>query len=619
VPLVTEEILAKLISAAKANGLDLGLAPDGSEIGDLKPVIAAVNLNRAPSEIAFETGGNLKTSGLYIYGDRLITVEADGKPKLMDVDRFRSWIDQYQLNYYKRKVVGEGDDKKLGPPIKAGLKKDVANVILSSDDFRAHLPEITRILPVRLPVWEVDETGGKKTRLLPYGFDQVTGVYTANTGVEYLEMWTLEKAVEYLRNLLKDFPFGDAGRSLSVQICAMLTTYCQMLFDPLTKWPMIFFNANREGSGKSRLAEFCIYPIYGMADSLTYADNDEFTKKLDTWAKKGAAYTFLDDVSGLVQNNDLNRWLTSPTWSIRKMHSQEDQSFWNQTLTLLTGNQATLSKDLARRMLMVDLFSPELAKDRQSKLSMVINQEWLADVKNRGDILSALASLVKHWSEEKGCGTYEKAIPSFEAWSRMIPAIVTAAGFECPLQDPNVQDAGGKQEVEFLRLLEVAVRDYSPEVGKPVDILLTDWCRLSRWIGVYYELVSDTITMREIMDNSPKLYKPVKDDNGMERQLTEDDKNFQASRYMDKSQSTKFGTVLYKFYRGQVRTIHGKRYKFADREARHSTFTIELLGDDGKTPPIGETRVIDEPLPPPPVKGEPLIAEELEDDDREPF
>jgi len=613
VPEITEEILAQLIAAAKANGLDLGLAPDGSEIGDMKPVIAAVNLNRAPSEIAHETGMNLKDSGLYVYAGRLITVTPEGEAEDMDVDLFRTWVDQFQVNFYKRRMVGEGDDKKLGPPIKAMLKKDVANVILRSHDFRGHLPEIKRILPVRLPVWTKDENGKKSIRLLPYGYDLETKIYTQNTGVEYLEMWTLEIAVKYLRDLLKDFPYGDEGRSLSVQVSAMLTTYCQLLFAPLDRWPMIYFNANQPGSGKSRLAEMCIYPIYGMADPLGYSDNDEFVKKLDTWSQVGLAYTFFDDVGGLVKNNDLNRWITSPMWAIRVMHSQKKISVLCQTLTLLTGNQATLSDDLVRRSLMVDLWSSELPSDRQGRLSQVIDPEWLACAKNRGDILSALYVLVKHWSEQHGAPDYPQLKPSFEGWSRMIPSIVTLAGFDCPLAEPNVQDAGGKQHVEFLRLLTAAVVEHEPQIGKPKDILLTEWCRMARRAGLFHSVLSDTETMREVMDASPKLYKPVKDENGIPRELTESDKTIQAACYMDKGQSTKFGGLLHKIYRGAVRTIDGRRYQFADREARHSTFRIEMLVD---ALPTSSFEPSDNDGPP---QQTPEIPAPREDPDQEPF
>lgn len=599
---ITDEILARLIPIAMSQGIDLGVAAEGSDIGDLKPTFPAVNLNRAPSEIAHETGLNLKTSGLYVYAKTLVTVEADGSACPMDVDRFRSWIDQYQLNYYKRRKPptkeGEEESTGLGVPIKAGLKKDVANIILRSDEFLNQLPEILRILPVRLPVWTIDpDDKSRRLRILPYGYDQQTKIYTVNTGVDYVELWTLEKAVEYMRSLLKDFPYGDEGRSLGVQLAGMLTIYCQFLFAERDRFPMIYFNANQPGSGKSLLAQMMIYPIYGTAEPLTFADNDEFTKKLDTWAQSPVAYTFLDDVSGLVKNNDLNRWITSPVWAFRFMHSQRTGAVMNQKLTLLTGNQATLSEDLVRRSLMVDLWSSELAMDRQKRISAVIDAEWLAAAKNRGEMLSALFALVKHWVDG-GAKNYTTLVPSFEGWSRIVPAIVTAAGFSCPLAKPNVQDAGGKQEVEFLRLIEAAVRDYDPpegwQVGTPCNILLSDWCRLARSVGVFHSILADGPTMREVLDAKPALYKQVCDENGMPRQITDRDKDLQALCYMDKSQQTKFGSMLNKYYRGQIRDINGRRFQFASREARHSTFALEYIGE--APPPEPETRPDNEPF-----------------------
>lgn len=583
---ITDEILAKLLPIAKAQGIDIGLAPAGSELDDLRPVVPAVNLNRAPSEIAHETGLNLKSSGLYVHAGALVTVESDGTANAMNVDRFRTWIDQFQVNFYKRRKPpvreGEEESSALGPPIKAGLKKDVANQILRSDEFVNQLPEIKRILSVRLPVWSVDvETGGRCLRLLPYGYDARSKIYTVNTGVNYALDWELERAVKYIRVMLKDFPYGDDGRSLSVQLAGMVTVFCQCLFAELDLLPLIYFNANQPGSGKSLLAQMMIAPIYGVAESLTYANNDEFTKKLDTWAQRDVAYAFLDDVSGLVKNNDLNRWITSPTWSFRYMHSQRSGAVMNQKLTLLTGNQATLSEDLTRRSLMVDLWSSELAMDRQRRISEVIDAEWLARVSNRQEMLAALYALVRAWVEA-GAVNYGVIVPSFEGWSRIVPAVVTHAGFACPVQKANVQDAGGKQEVEFLRLIEAAVRDYNPpggwQVGQPKEILLTDWCRLARSIGVFHGIVADGSTMREVLDAKPGLYKPCFDSDGCQRTPNERDKELQSLTYMDKSQQTKFGSMLNKYYRGQIRVVGELRFQFASREARHSTFALECLG-----------------------------------------
>lgn len=577
---LSAEMIAKLMAHATAAGIDLGLAPEGAEHAeDMRETIPAVSLNRAVSELADETGRNLKRSGLFVYQQRLVTVSEDGAAEEMDDKRFRTWIDQWQLNYHKRKPKKDENDPTPSPPIKATMKRDVAAVLLASDDFRCHLPALKKILPVRLPAWDKDDAEGfRRIRVLPYGYDTETQIYTANTLIDYAMDWDAKQAVDYLRSLLKDFPFAEMGRSLSVQISAMLTTYCQLLFAPRDRWPMIFYNANQPGSGKSRLAEMCIYAIYGCADPLTYSEGDEFEKRLDTQALTGLAYTFIDDVSGLVKSNALNKWLTSPTWAGRLMHSQRKFSVLNQPLTLLTANQATLSDDLGRRSLMVDLWAAERAGERQKNLSMTIDQEWLADPKNRADILSALNALLRHWLGPECEGRlYSKLVPSFEGWSRIVPAITTAAGFDCPLQAPDVSDAGQKQEVEFQRLIEQAVKEHAPQEGRPVPLLLPQWCAMARVCGLFHSAIGDAAAARQILDAKPTLYKAVFDEDGQERQITARDKEEQALAYMERGEATKFGNILHKFYRGQIRTVNGRRYKFADREARHSTFTLELM------------------------------------------
>ena len=70
---------------------------------------------------------------------------------------------------------------------------------------------------------------------------------------------------------------------------------------------------------------------------------------------------------------------------------------------------------------------------------------------------------------------------------------------------------------------------------------------------------------------------------------------------MDKSTSTKFGNILNKYYRGQVRKSHGRTDKFA----------LELLKID---PPSPEA-----PKPEPPATVEVIPDEGLIDDEKPPF
>lgn len=572
---VPDEILAKIRGFAKAQGVDIGLAPEGSDAEDLPEVVPAVSLNRSTSEIAHETGMNLRDSGLYRYGHRLVTVSEEGEIEDMDVDLFRSWIDRFQLNYYKR-AKGEVDDGP-GAPIRATLKKDVAAVLLRSREFTEHLPELEAVLPVALPAWDNE---GNFSRLQA-GYDPHSRTFTART-VDYETDWTRRKAVTYLRDLLGEFPFGDEGRSMSVQVSAMLTVFCQLLLPVRGRWPMIYYNANMEGSGKSRLAEIVIYPVYGDADTVTYAESEEFRKELDTWALQRRAYTFIDDVSGLVRSNILNKWLTMPNWSGRIMHSQRQFSVLQRSVTLLTGNQAILSGDLGRRSLVVDLWAAEIAADRQGGLSRVIDQEWLADAENRADMLAALYALVRDWAHENGGQEHDKAIPSFEAWSRLVPAIVAAAGFECPLQPADLTDAGAKQSVEFARLIQFAVKKMSKHHEKAFALRLTEWCAFAREAGLFYSIVGDYEGSRDAMDSNERLYRQPKDDLGVAMGLAEDDRVHQAYRFMDRATSTKFANMLHKHYRGRVVQVDGVRWQFADREARHSTFALTMLEGEGE-------------------------------------
>lgn len=586
---IPDEILKKLLGLAKAEGIDLGLPPEGSEAAELRPTIPPVDFSRCLSEVAHETGQNLKGSGLYRYGGRLVTVDDEGTAVDMDTDSFRTWVDQFQLNYYKtRKKELAGGGEKI-EPVRATIKKDHASVVLNSEAFQEQLPELERILPVRLPVLEED---GVSVRLLPYGYDPELKTLTVDTGIEIDEDWDCETGRVYLENLLEEFPFGDTARSMAVQVAAMLSTFCHLMLPKMGRMPMIYYNANIPGSGKSRLAEMPVYPIFGTADAVDFGQGkgDEFRKELDSWALKGMPYCFIDDVGGLIKSNLLNKWLTFPTWSGRVMHSKKLFSIYNRLITLLTGNQATLSPDLARRALIIDLWSAELATDRAAKLTRVIDQEWLAAPENRSHMLSALWALVRNWADQ-GAIRYHRTVPSFEAWSRIVPAVVKAAGFACPLEAPDLTDAGGKQEVEFQRMVKAAAAQYrlgEPFIGpdgKPEDrrreecaLTLKEWCSICRRTGLFHSTVSDVETTRAFLDEKPGLYKRRENELGVPRAATEAEMQQEASEYMDRPTATKFAQMLHKHYRGRiVKLDNGLRVQFADRESRYSTFALKVV------------------------------------------
>lgn len=87
----------------------------------------------------------------------------------MDARRFTTWIEQFM-------TFSAGEKK----PVES-IGKILADQILASDYLRASVPEITEIMPVRLPAWGVGPKGERFLRILPAGYDPATRIYSAET------------------------------------------------------------------------------------------------------------------------------------------------------------------------------------------------------------------------------------------------------------------------------------------------------------------------------------------------------------------------------------------------------------------------------------------------------
>jgi len=76
---------------------------------------------------------------------------------------------------------------------------------------------------------------------------------------------------------------------------------------------MFLFNANEPGSGKTLLAQACLYPVHGFIGFVRWRENEEeLIKTLDANARWMRPALFLDDVSGHIKSELLNQWLTDP-------------------------------------------------------------------------------------------------------------------------------------------------------------------------------------------------------------------------------------------------------------------------------------------------------------------
>jgi hypothetical protein len=395
----------------------------GAEI-DADRIAPQVDITAPISHVARTLGQVLRPVNLFIQGDAIVSVdEITGDTKPMRADRFCSWVENFVST-----VKPRDDGVKA-----ASMNAETAAKVLVADQFRAGLRELAAVHSVRLPVW--DERG-KSVRLLNAGYDERTQVYTVDA-LPYPLGMEPGAAVEFFLDILKGYPWSDEGklqerRSLAVHLAAMLGNYTRLLFDEGTQKPVIVYNGNQPGTGKSTLARMSLSPVYGVPeDKALPKSEDELRKELDAFATARRSYLFLDDVGGHLRSHLLNRFITSPMHTGRKMGTGELFTAPNVTQVFITGNGLTLSPDLARRCLIVDLFCAVEARGR--KFDRIITDAWLSQDSTRAQFLAALWALVRYW-QDCGCNRHDHLLESFEEWSAIVGGIVVEAGFCDPIK-----------------------------------------------------------------------------------------------------------------------------------------------------------------------------------------
>jgi hypothetical protein len=261
--------------------------------------------------------------------------------------------------------------------------------------------------------------------LLPPGYDERTKTYTMEE-VEYRNDLPLEEARTFLTEILQSFPWAREDensnrRSTGVHFAAMIGVFCNSLFKEGTIKPMIVYNGNQPGSGKSLLMRMALCPVHGEPAESSKPNNEELRKILDIAALQSKPYLVLDDVASLY-SNELNRFTNSPVHEPRILGKSQTEKRYNVTQVFTTGNMLSLAEDLVRRCLVVDLF--EATKATERRFENELTPDWLCLSETRAKFLAALWAIVRHWSENGMPAFKEARHTSASQWASVVGAIV---------------------------------------------------------------------------------------------------------------------------------------------------------------------------------------------------
>jgi hypothetical protein len=567
------------------------------EIACLRPF---VYVDLAPDDFARKCGELLVgTNLLFKRGQEIGTVEQDGSWLDMTPDRLRTFLpDAAGIFPFKH------TDSSDGKPIKVGIPVELARAVLASDTFRVKLPELRAVNQVKMPVVRdtLDERdnerrkGFKKLELLPLGYDAATMTYTVLQGPDFDEEMDPEEAIAWLRSLFKYFAFSDRER-LAVQIAGMLSVFGKGIYKG--RPPMFLSNSNLAGSGKSRLSQLMIEPVYGeaAASGYSYEKREEVRKELDSAAQVYSPYLWFDDVpKGVIRSTDLNRWLTSKTWQCRIMGGNKIFKGPLLGVTIMTGAQIELDPMLARRTLIVDLFPRQKSRNRAlPEDAILINDAFFECEDMRRKILSCLWAVIRFWDDMGRPGLSEipvlegeRPLESFEGWSTIIPPIVAATGWGNCLKSFTAPDAGDTETREFEKLAQILIRAHA--VGRDSAVIKqADTVCAARKNGLFVELLGSLDDVFANLDRQKnwvwKLPDEVTDmdDGPRKEKLVEDEKRHIAASYTDNSIQSGWGKKIRKSaIFGQLFEVDGEVWEFGTRESRIASFIIKRVTEAPK-------------------------------------
>ncbi|MBC8422882.1 bifunctional DNA primase/polymerase [bacterium] len=287
------------------------------------------------------------------------------------------------------------------------------------------IPPLRRI--VEVPVFSPDGTLQTRPGYHPAG----RTFYAPREGFELPDVperpgpREIQRAKAWIDEILTDFPFVSAADKAHA-VALFVLPYVRDLIgaDPT---PGHLIEAPTPGSGKSLLADVATYPFAGRAVStVTEArDDDEWRKRLTAQLKERRAVIVLDNLVRPLDSGALSSALTTAVWEDRILGKNETIRVPVRCVWVATGNNVTLSTELARRFIRIRI-DPRMDRPFQREgFRHNPLRSWVH--RHRADLVWAALVLAQGWISAGSPKTTSKPLGSYERWSRVVGGILEHA------------------------------------------------------------------------------------------------------------------------------------------------------------------------------------------------
>lgn len=336
----------------------------------------------------------------------------------------------------------------MGAPKRAKIPNEAIQALLKRPldklDEIAYVPRVDRVVdvPVFAPDGQlVEKPGHHPAARTFYDGDAIQGL-THDWEDERVRKYDVDAARETLLASVSDFPFADQA-SRAHALCLMVEQFARsMVAGPTPAYVII---AAEQGTGKSLLAQACLYPSCGKIDLTPEPELNpqDFQKRLLSELIRGPQAIVFDNVTRPLENSTLAAMLTSGRYADRVLGKSQILSFPIRHTTVFTMNNPEIGPDMRRRVVPIYLDAgvekpwERIGPGAGRKWRHPNLLEWIEG--QRDELVRAAITLVKNYHlgqkevDLMGEEYIRREVPprvhgSFAAWSHVMGGVVTAAG-----------------------------------------------------------------------------------------------------------------------------------------------------------------------------------------------
>jgi len=325
----------------------------------------------------------------------------------------------YQVK--KDRDTGLFSRKDARPPL------DVMRDLLATPSEKRPLPVLTRIVqaPIYAPTGDLLTDPGYHPSARVY-YDPPPGLTLPSISARPTTSEVAAARSLLLDDLMGDFPFvGPAERAHAVAL--LLLPFVRDMIPGNT--PLHLIDGPSPGTGKGLLASVLLAPALGASVQLMSPanDDDEWRKRITSALAGAPGAILIDNIARVFASPDLAAALTTLEWADRLLGQSRIVRFPVRCVWVATGNNITLSTEIARRSVRIRL-NPQQDQPWERQGLCFRHPDLHAWVTHsRGALVGAALTLVNAWLAA-GRPAGKKTIGSYEEWSRLMGGILTVAG-----------------------------------------------------------------------------------------------------------------------------------------------------------------------------------------------